>query len=204
MKKIISLTAAIALLLTSTVSGASAYYGHRHHRDIGDRMTTTNTALIESAIYTSANTGYNVQGNLAENESFNNGPVLSFSFDRFSRHHRSYGDVEVGGNNMLLTGHAMATSISDIQANNTYGCGCLPEISRHSRHGTTMTLRNDATVFSVIQTDANTGYNVQGNIGTSNGSSDVEVDGHNTMDTGNATSTSDSTIVVNTQWSMMP
>jgi len=195
MKKLLRSIVAVALIL---VVATPAFAYQRNYYRSGN--TTTNFAMVDSGIITSANTGENVQGNSV----MGSAPVEQVSLTRnFGWHYPTRtNDVAVMGNNILTTGDAHAITNNNIIANSN-DCGCVTPSYRTRYQTGSTTVLNSAMVKSGIQTTANTGYNGQGNYITGSvGSSDVFVGGDNTATTGEAHATTNSTIVVNSQWSM--
>lgn len=129
--------------------------------------------------------------------------------DNNHEHQNTPDPINVQGTNELSTGFADALTNNTIKANTASGFDfSFPSFqttvrSRHSDPGFRINVTNDAVIDSTIHTNANTGNNTQTNNALVNGSEEggnVTVSGYNTMYTGDASSTTNSTIVVNSVW----
>lgn len=178
-KKIAALAGAGAILLSVAVP-VFAVYGHHHG--------SSDVAIIRNSATANANTGENVQGNMA---------IVGG---------RGVDDVTVRGDNWMSTGDATAYAGALVVANTHIGCG---RCGGGGRGHTDLALVGNSAVAN-----ANTGWNFQGNYagpsvnGASaeghgnhgHGDSDVTVGGDNTMRTGGADSTARAWVIVNTHW----
>lgn len=165
----------IALLSVPAFAGGPMMPFHMPSMDI-------NIALIKSDTEAMANTGNNLQLSSVD--------VNKARVD----------DIKVYGSNYMGTGDAVANASSSIVANKQFGC----DMCGFNRRGTDIKL-DLAAIDTTTMSLADTGNNQQASTVNIKKASadDISIHAHDMLKTGDATATSNSWTVVNTNWSGM-